>query len=166
MNPGRWTLPLAMVFSEDGWADRDQKNVLSLGWKTILETEWITNWPKAWRCGKETGILPHNYFPWKNWNFTWSSGEQVNTIAMEQFKIILFHKSGPANKQNTYHSINIYYINVLLLFDLFLDGRLETVWLPNTLFWVFAEQRLPTRFLNNLMNLHYPQTQELLENAT
>ena len=33
---------------------------------------------------------------------------QVNTIPMAHFKSILFHKSGPGNKQCTYQSINQY----------------------------------------------------------
>ena len=41
-------------------------NFLSLGWETILEGGGITSWPTAWRCGKETGILPHYYFLWKD----------------------------------------------------------------------------------------------------
>jgi len=31
---------------------------------------------------------------------------QVNTIVTEHFNSIFFHKSGPANKQHTYQSIN------------------------------------------------------------
>ena len=31
---------------------------------------------------------------------------QVNTFVMGHFNSILFHKSGPANKQHTYQSIN------------------------------------------------------------
>ena len=31
--------------------------------------------------------------------------EQVNTIVMEHFRSILFHKSGHGNKQHTYQSI-------------------------------------------------------------
>jgi hypothetical protein len=31
---------------------------------------------------------------------------QKKTIMMEHFNIILFHKSGPANKQHIYQSIN------------------------------------------------------------
>jgi hypothetical protein len=32
---------------------------------------------------------------------------QVKTMVMEHFNSTLFHKSGPANKQNTYQSINL-----------------------------------------------------------
>ena len=31
---------------------------------------------------------------------------QVKTMAKEHFKSIIFHRSGPANKQHTYQSIN------------------------------------------------------------
>ena len=31
---------------------------------------WTKTWPTAWRCGKETGILPHYYFSWKDLKFT------------------------------------------------------------------------------------------------
>jgi hypothetical protein len=34
--------------------------------------------------------------------------EQVKTIVLEHFNSILFHKSGPANKQHTNQSINQY----------------------------------------------------------
>jgi len=37
--------------------------------ETILEGWWTTNWLKAWRCGKETGIPLHYYFPWKDLKF-------------------------------------------------------------------------------------------------
>ena len=61
---------MSTAFSEGGWADKRQDNYFSLGWKTMLEGGWTTSWSTAWRWGKETGILPHYYFPGKAWHFT------------------------------------------------------------------------------------------------
>ena len=60
---------VSTTFAEDGWADRGQGNILSLGWETIIEGEWTTSLPTAWRFGKETGILPDCNFPWKDLKF-------------------------------------------------------------------------------------------------
>ena len=72
----------------------------------MFEGGWTTSWPTAWRCGKEAGkttIL----FPWEDLKFYVKKGEDiVNIIVMEHFNLILFHKSGPANKQPTCQSIN------------------------------------------------------------
>ena len=65
---------------------------LSLEWETILEGGWTTSWPKAWRCGKETGILPH-YFPWRDFKFYIKKEEDKWKPSTASC-----HKSGPANK--------------------------------------------------------------------
>ena len=78
---------MSTAFSESGWADRDQDNFLFLGWETLLESSWTTSWPKAWGCGKETEILPHYYFPWKDLIILHKKIRgQMNTIVMEHFK--------------------------------------------------------------------------------
>ena len=73
---------------------------LSLRWETILEGGWTTSRPTAWRCGKETEILPH-YFPWKELKlYIKKEEDKWKTIVIEHFNSILCHKSGPANKQH------------------------------------------------------------------
>ena len=70
---------------------------------------WIRmsdSWPGAWRCGKETGILPHYYFPWKDLEILLQ--ERRWRHVMVHFNMILFHKSGSANKQYAYQSLSIY----------------------------------------------------------
>jgi hypothetical protein len=54
------------------------------------------------KCGKETGILPHYYFPLKGREILYQERKrQVNIIVVEHFNSILFQKSGRANKQHT-----------------------------------------------------------------
>ena len=90
------------TFSEGGWAGKGQIT-LSLVREFILEGLWATSWPTARRFRKETVILLHNYFPWKDLHQ--ERRGQVNKIVMDHFKSILLEKSGPANKQHTYRSI-------------------------------------------------------------
>ena len=59
---------MPMIFSEGGWAGRCHGNFLSLWREIFLEGGW-TSWPTAWRCRRETGILPHYYFSWKDLTF-------------------------------------------------------------------------------------------------
>ena len=87
-----------IAFLEGGWAGRCQSN-LSLGCETILECGWTTSWPTAPSCGKETGILPHYYFPQRTWNFT----PKRKRTSENHSNDIRFHKSGPANNQHTNH---------------------------------------------------------------
>jgi hypothetical protein len=88
------------ALSEIGCAGRGQYNFLS------LEGGWITSWQAPFKSRKETGILPHYYFPWRTWNVTPRKKRQANTILVEHFNSIPFHKSEPANKQHTHQSIN------------------------------------------------------------
>ena len=69
MNPRIRILQVPKAFLKGGWADKGQGNFMSLGWETILEGEWTTSWPMAWRCEKETGKPLHYYFPWKDLKF-------------------------------------------------------------------------------------------------
>ena len=66
MNPRIRILPLCQ---QPSWRVDEQGNLLSSGWETILKGRWTTSWSTAWRCRKETGILPHYYFPWKDLKF-------------------------------------------------------------------------------------------------
>ena len=43
-----------------------QSKFLLLEWEIILEDGRVASWPTAWIYGKEMGILPHYYFPWKD----------------------------------------------------------------------------------------------------
>ena len=88
-----------MTFSEGGWAGRGQGNFWLLGREAILEGGWTTSWPTAWRYAKELEILP---FPLKDLKLYMKKEEDKwKTLVMEHFNGILFHKSGPANKQHT-----------------------------------------------------------------
>ena len=101
-----------MATSEGGWADRDQDNLLSLAREIILEGGWNTSWITIWRCGKETGILLHYYFPsleggwtgrgqgsffvlrvgsylWKWWNTDWRTAWRCGK-KREYYYIIIF----------------------------------------------------------------------------
>ena len=71
MNPGIriYISQVPTPFSEGGWASRGHGNLLSLRWETILEGRWTISWPTVWRCVKETGIITHCYFPWKDLKF-------------------------------------------------------------------------------------------------
>ena len=71
--------------------------------------QYQNNWPTAWICGNETGILPYYPFPLKGLKILHRERRgQVSTVMMEQFNSILLHKSGLANKQHTNQSIVSY----------------------------------------------------------
>ena len=74
---------------EGGWSGRGQGNFLSLGWEAILEDRWAISWPMAWRCGKETRILPY-YFPLKNKKF-YIKKEVEKEELFGHLNSILFH---------------------------------------------------------------------------
>ena len=54
-----------------------------------------------WKGNGNTTTLQ---FSLKGLEVLYRERRQVNTIVMEHFSSILFHKSGPANKQHTYQS--------------------------------------------------------------
>jgi hypothetical protein len=111
------------AFSEGGWAGKYHANLLFSGWENVLEGGW-KSLPMTWRCGKETGILQHNYFPWKDLQFYIKKGH-VNIIMMEKVNILIFHKSGPANKQNANQSIIRWGLYFMLIMKITLSCELK-----------------------------------------
>ena len=77
-----------------------------------MNRKFIKKWTKIMivicmsLCKLTRTWLPRRDF-WKlPWQSTcWERIGQVKTIVMEHFNGILFHKSGPANKQHTNHSL-------------------------------------------------------------
>ena len=75
--------------------------------ETIIKCGWTRSWP-IWRCGKEAGILPHNYFPWKDLNFT-SRKERTSEPDSDGVGLLqqhIFCKSALNDKQHTYQPIS------------------------------------------------------------
>ena len=65
----------------------------------------MANGMKMWKVAGNTITL---LFPLKGPEILHQKRRgQVNIIGLEHFNSILFHKSGPANKQHTYKSINV-----------------------------------------------------------
>jgi hypothetical protein len=98
---------------------RGQGNFFSLGWETVLEDLWTTNWVLAWRCGKEMGML---YFfpPWSNVNDgSCGSVQRWWHLKSREKGTIECHSDGtlqqeslpqvygPAIKQHTYYSVRM-----------------------------------------------------------
>ena len=104
MNPGIRILPLLSgngLFG-GGWAGRGQSNLFPLGGETFVEGGWTTSWSTALLCAKETGILPHYYFPWKDSKSYIKKEEDKWTPKWWNTSTAF---SGPANKQYTCLSI-------------------------------------------------------------
>ena len=91
-----------MAFPKGGWVGRGQGNFLSLKWETILKADEPQFGQRHEDVGKKREYY-HIIFPEKTWNCRLHHERrgQVKTIVMEHFNGILFHKSGPANKQDT-----------------------------------------------------------------
>jgi hypothetical protein len=94
------------TFSEGGSADRGQDKFLYLGLETFLEghENKLVNSLNMWKGNGNTSKF---LFSLKGLEIVYQERRgQENPIAMEHIKRILFHRSGPANKQHTYHLIN------------------------------------------------------------
>ena len=129
-----------MAFQEGGWAGRGQGNFLSLGWETILEEGCAPSCTMAWRCGKETEILPYYYFHRKDPILHQERRGQVKTIVTEHFNDILFHNldplisSIPINQSGTGKSelrtaqVDWSHSCTLKVYNLYLQSRKHYTW--------------------------------------
>ena len=68
MDSGLRILPLSSVniLIGSGWAGKGQGNFFLGMMGNYPWRRMNPNWSAAWRCGKETGILSHPYFPRKD----------------------------------------------------------------------------------------------------
>ena len=91
------------AFSVGVGAGRGQGNFLILGWEKEGEQQ-------VGKRDDDVESKQENYYitilPEGFETLHQERRGQMNTIMMEHFNSILFHKSGPANKPHTYQSLN------------------------------------------------------------
>ena len=102
LNPGIKLLPLPNANSLLGY-----KSVIRLVFR-VLSLEGINHkFSNSMKIGKGNGSTTTLLFSLKRLDIVHVERRAlVNTIVMENFNNILFHKSGAASMQNTYQSIN------------------------------------------------------------
>ena len=93
------------TFCEGGWAGRGQITHFLYEGKLSFKAEEpeIGHWYEDMGGKRENDHII--IFPEKVWNFTLGKKRTLNTIVIDHFNSILFHKSGTANQQHTYQSI-------------------------------------------------------------